>query len=92
MPAQQADEAEKHVPEPDSPAEIARRKARLAAIAEAGQRLAQRQRDADIEPGSDAGEPPTRLQAARRNKRADGHAYLVNTRSHHRCADSRLRR
>jgi transposase len=49
--AQQADEAEKKEPELDIPAEIARREARLAAIAEARQRLEQRQRDADLERG-----------------------------------------
>jgi len=56
--AQQADEAEKNEPELDIPAEIARREARLAAIAEARQRLEQRQRDADIERGRDPDEPP----------------------------------
>lgn len=40
--AQQADEAEKNEPELGIPAEIARRKARLAAIAEAHARLEQR--------------------------------------------------
>jgi transposase len=49
--AKQADEAEKNEPELDIPAEIARREARLAAIAEARQRLEQRQRDADLERG-----------------------------------------
>jgi transposase len=56
--AQQADEAEKNEPELDIPAEIARREARLAAIAEARQRLEQRQRDADIERGRDPGDKP----------------------------------
>lgn len=56
--AQQADEAEKNEPELDIPAEIARREARLAAIAEARQRLQQRQRDADLECGRDPAEPP----------------------------------
>jgi hypothetical protein len=52
--AQQADEAEKNEPELDIPAEIARREARLAAIAEVRQRLEQRQRDADRERGRQA--------------------------------------
>ena len=52
--AQQADEAEKNEPELDIPAEIGRREARLAAIAEARQRLEQRQRDADLERGRSA--------------------------------------
>jgi transposase len=56
--AQQADEAEKNEPELDIPAEIARREARLAAIAQARQRLEQRQRDADLERGRDPEEPP----------------------------------
>ncbi|HJV71229.1 IS1182 family transposase [Ideonella sp.] len=56
--AQQADEAEKNEPELDIPAEIARREARLAAIAEARQRLEQRQREAEIERGRDPDEPP----------------------------------
>jgi hypothetical protein len=49
--ARAADEAEKNEPELDIPAEIARREARLTAIAEARQRLEQRQRDADLERG-----------------------------------------
>jgi hypothetical protein len=49
--AKQADEAEQNEPELDIPAEIARRETRLAAIAEARQRLEQRQRDADLERG-----------------------------------------
>jgi transposase len=56
--AKQADEAEKNEPELDIPAEIARREARLAAIAEARQRLEQRQRDADIERGRDPDDKP----------------------------------
>ena len=52
--ARAADEAEKNEPELDIPAEIARREARLAAIAEARQRLEQRQRDADLERGRSA--------------------------------------
>jgi len=56
--AQQADEAEKNEPELDIPAEIARREQRLAAIAEARERLEQRQRQADLERGRDPDEPP----------------------------------
>ena len=56
--AQQADEAEKSEPELDIPAEIGRREARLAAITEARQRLAQRQRDAEFERGGVPDEPP----------------------------------
>jgi transposase len=56
--AQQADEAEKNEPELDIPAEIARREQRLAAIAEARQRLEERQREADLERGRDPEEPP----------------------------------
>lgn len=56
--AQQADEAEKNEPELDIPAEIARREARLAAIAEARQRLEQRQREAEIERGRDPDDKP----------------------------------
>ena len=46
-----ADEAEKNEPGLDIPAEIARRQDRLDAIAAARTRLAQRQRDADLERG-----------------------------------------
>jgi transposase len=46
-----ADAAEAGEPELDIPAEIERREVRLKAIAEARQRLEQRQRDADIERG-----------------------------------------
>ena len=56
--AKQADEAEKNEPELDIPAEIARREARLAAIAEARQRLEQRQRDAERERGRDPDDKP----------------------------------
>jgi transposase len=56
--ARAADEAGKNEPELDIPAEIARREVRLAAIAEARQRLEQRQRDADLERGRDPDEPP----------------------------------
>lgn len=56
--AKQADEADKNEPELDIPAEIARREARLAAIAEARQRLEQRQRDAEIERGRDPDDKP----------------------------------
>jgi len=51
--AKAADEAEKSEPEVDIPAEIARRETRLAAIAEARQRLEQRQREADVQRGRD---------------------------------------
>ena len=51
--AKAADEAEKNEPEVDIPAEIARREARLAAIAQARQRLEQRQREADARRGRD---------------------------------------
>ena len=51
--AKAADEAEKNEPEVDLPAEIARREARLAAIAQARERLEQRQREADIQRGRD---------------------------------------
>jgi transposase len=56
--ARVADEAEKNEPELDIPAEIARREARLAAIAEARQRLEQRQRDAELERGRDPDDKP----------------------------------
>lgn len=56
--AQQTDEAERNEPELDIPAEIARREARLAAIAQARQRLEQRQRDAEIERGRDPDDKP----------------------------------
>lgn len=49
--AKAADDAEKNDPEVDIPAEIARREARLAAIAQARQRLEQRQREADVQRG-----------------------------------------
>lgn len=49
--AKAADEAERNEPEVDIPAEIARREARLAAIAAARQRLEQRQREADLQRG-----------------------------------------
>lgn len=51
--AKAADEAEKNEPEVDLPAEIARREARLAAIAQARERLEQRQREADVQRGRD---------------------------------------
>ena len=56
--ARAADEAEKNEAELDIPAEIARRETRLAAIAQARQRLEQRQRDADLQRGRDPDEPP----------------------------------
>jgi len=56
--AQQADEAEKNEPELDIPSEIARREARLAAIAQARQRLEQRQREAELERGRDPDDKP----------------------------------
>ena len=49
--AKNADAAEADEPELDIPAEIERREVRLKAIAEARERLEQRQRDADIERG-----------------------------------------
>jgi len=49
--AKAADEAEAREPEVDIPAEIARREARLAAIAAARERLEQRQRQADTQRG-----------------------------------------
>lgn len=51
--AKAADEAEKNEPEVYLPAEIARREARLAAIAQARERLEQRQREADVKRGRD---------------------------------------
>jgi transposase len=51
--ARQADEAERNLPDVDIPAEIARREDRLAAIAEARERLERRQREADLERGRD---------------------------------------
>ena len=51
--ARQADEAERNLPELDIPAELARREARLAAIAQARERLEKRQREADLERGRD---------------------------------------
>jgi hypothetical protein len=56
--AQQADEAEKNEPDLDIPAEIARREARLAAIAQARQRLEQRQREAELQRGRDPDDKP----------------------------------
>lgn len=56
--AQQADESEKNEPALNTPAEIARREARLAAISKARQRLEQRQRDAELERGGDPVDPP----------------------------------
>jgi len=56
--AQQADEAEKNEPELDIPAEIARREARLTAIAEARERLERRQREAELERGRDPDDKP----------------------------------
>ena len=49
--ARRADEAEKNEPDLDIPDEIARREARLTAIAQARQRLEQRQREADEQRG-----------------------------------------
>ena len=51
--ARQVDEAERNLPEVDIPAELARREARLAAIAQARERLEKRQREADLERGRD---------------------------------------
>ena len=93
--AQQADEAEKNEPELDIPAEIARREARLAAIAEARQRLEQRQRDADLERGRDPDEPAARraLQARVRRARGQGAGQLHRPRQpHHEARRRRLRR
>ena len=97
--AQQADEAEKNEPELDIPAEIARREARLAAIAAARQRLEQRQRDADIERGrSDPDDKPRgdgkrALQARVRRARGQGAGQLHRSRQpHHEARRRRLRR
>jgi len=49
--AKSSDEAETDEPDLDIPAEVARRAVRLKAIAEARERLEQRQRDTDIERG-----------------------------------------
>lgn len=54
--ARQADEADGKQPELDLPAEIARREQRLAAIAEARERLEQRQREADLQRGRNEGD------------------------------------
>ena len=54
--AKATDEAEADAPELDIPAEIARREARLAAIAEARGRLEARQREADTARGRSAGD------------------------------------
>src|SRR5690606_29945290 len=51
--AKAADEAERNEPDLDIPAEIARREARRAAIAQARERLEQRQREADAARGRD---------------------------------------
>ncbi|MGE4243445.1 IS1182 family transposase [Ramlibacter sp.] len=51
--ARQADEVERNLPDMDIPAEIARREDRLAAIAQARERLDKRQREADLERGRD---------------------------------------
>ena len=56
--AKSADEAEKMEPELDLPAEIARREVRLGAIAEARQRLEQRQRQAELERGRSPEDKP----------------------------------
>lgn len=56
--AQQADEAEKNQPDLDIPAEITRREARLVAIAQARQRLEQRQREAELQRGRDPDDKP----------------------------------
>lgn len=63
--AKATDEAEINEPELDLPAEIERREARPAAIREARQRLAQRQRGANLERGRSDGED-------RRPRGADG--------------------
>src|SRR5688500_396415 len=51
--ARQADEAERNLPEVAIPAEIARREDRLAAIAQARERLEKRQREGDLQRGRD---------------------------------------
>lgn len=56
--AKQADEADKNDPELDIPAEIARRESRLAAIAEARERLEKRQREVELEHGRDPHDKP----------------------------------
>jgi transposase len=56
--AKSADEAEKNEPELDIPAEIARRKDRLDAIAQARARLEQRQREIEVERGRDPDDKP----------------------------------
>lgn len=56
--AKSADEAEKMEAELDLPAEIARREVRLGAIAEARQRLEQRQRQAELERGRSPEDKP----------------------------------
>jgi transposase len=56
--AKAADAAEKHEPELDVPAEIARRQDRLQAIQEARLRLEQRQREAELQRGRNPDDPP----------------------------------
>ncbi len=99
--AKQADEAEQNEPELDIPAEIARREARLAAIAEARQRLEQRQRDADLERGrsdprrskAPAHAARRALQARVRRARGQGARQLHRPRQpHHEARRRRLRR
>ena len=51
--ARQADEVERNLPDVDIPAEIARREDRLAAIAQARERLEKRQRESDLQRGRD---------------------------------------
>jgi hypothetical protein len=84
--AQQAEEAEKNEPELDIPVEIARRETRLAAIAQARQRLGQRQREADIERGCDpddkprdSGELPTMPRALQNKLGATSEPALTHT-------------
>jgi Transposase DDE domain len=56
--AKAADQAEKNEPQPDVPAEIARRQDRLRAIQAARAHLEQRQRESELERGRDPDEPP----------------------------------
>lgn len=56
--AKAADEAEKNEPEVDIPAQIARRQDRLDAIAQARERLEQRQRETELDRGRDPDDKP----------------------------------
>ena len=92
--AQQADEAEKNEPDLDIPAEVERREARLVAIAQARQRLEQRQREAELQRGRDSDGKPRGGRYKREFGVSEDKAQdnFTDRQPHHEARRRRLRR